>query len=64
MALVNRDAAMMVRDADAPTQLVETMLATVTDDEKTASLGTNVLSMALRDAAERIVDEAEIIMRK
>ena len=64
MALVNRDAAMMVRDADAPTQLVETMLATVTDDEKTASLGTNVLSMALRDAAERIVDEAEKIMRK
>ena len=64
LALVNRDAAMMVRDADAPTQLVETMLATVTDDEKTASLGTNVLSMALRDAAERIVDEAEKIMRK
>ena len=64
MALVNRDAAMMVRDADAPTQLVETMLATVTDKEKTASLGTNVLSMALRDAAERIVDEAEKIMRK
>ena len=64
MALVNRDAAMMVRDADAPAQLVETMLATVTDDEKTASLGTNVLSMALRDAAERIVDEAEKIMRK
>ena len=64
MALVNRDAAMMVRDADAPTQLVETMLATITDDEKTASLGTNVLSMALRDAAEHIVDEAEKIMRK
>ena len=64
MALVNRDAAMMVSDADAPTRLVETMLATVTDDEKTASLGRNVLAMALRDAAERIVDEAEKIMKK
>lgn len=64
MALVNRDAAMMVSDADAPTQLVPTMLTTVIDDEKTASLGKNVLSMALRDAAERIVDEAEKIMKR
>ena len=64
LALVNRDAAMMVRDADAPTQLVATMLTTVLDDEKTASLGKNVLSMALRDAAERIVDEAEKIMKR
>jgi UDP-N-acetylglucosamine--N-acetylmuramyl-(pentapeptide) pyrophosphoryl-undecaprenol N-acetylglucosamine transferase len=64
LALVNRDAAMMVRDADAPTELVATMLTTVLDDEKTASLGKNVLSMALRDAAERIVDEAEKIMKR
>lgn len=64
LALVNRDAAMMVSDADAPTQLVPTMLTTVIDDEKTATLGKNVLSMALRDAAERIVDEAEKIMKR
>ena len=62
MALVNHDAAIMVADADAVSTMVETMLATVIDDEKTASLGRNVLKMALRDAAEHIVDEVEKII--
>jgi UDP-N-acetylglucosamine--N-acetylmuramyl-(pentapeptide) pyrophosphoryl-undecaprenol N-acetylglucosamine transferase len=59
---VNRDAAMMVTDADAAEHLVGTMLVTVMDSEKTASLGRNVLQMALRDAAEHIVDEVEKII--
>ena len=62
LALVNRDAAMMVTDADAAEHLVGTMLDTVMDSEKTASLGRNVLQMALRDAAEHIVDEVEKII--
>ena len=53
----------MVTDADAGTQLVETMLATVADDAKTASLGNHVLQMALRDAAEHIADEVEKIIK-
>ncbi len=65
MALVNRDAAMMVTDAEASSRLVSTMLSTVVDEEMTATLSRNVQQMALRDAAERIVDEAEkIIDRK
>ena len=64
LALVNRDAAMMVSDADASSQLVDMMLATVTDSERIATLGDNVSKMALHDAAERIVDEvAKIIGR-
>lgn len=64
LALVNRDAAIMVRDADASSQLVDTMLATVIDSDHIASLSNNVSKMALRDAAERIVDEvAKIIGR-
>ena len=62
LALVNRDAAIMVTDAEAGAQLVDTMLATVVDEVKTAELGNNVLQMALRDAAERIVDEVEKII--
>ena len=62
LALSTRDAAIMVTDADAAAQLVNTMLETVADEAKTASLGTNVLKMALRDAAERIVDEVEKIV--
>lgn len=63
LALSTRDAAIMVTDADAGTQLVSTMLATVADEAKTASLGKNVLEMALRDAAEHIVDEIEKIIQ-
>jgi len=64
LALVNRDAAMMVSDADASSQLVDMMLATITDGERIATLGENVSKMALHDAAERIVDEvAKIIGR-
>lgn len=64
LALSTRDAAIMVKDADAATQLVDTMLATVADGEKIASLGSHVLQMALRDAAERIVDEVENIIER
>ena len=62
LALVNRDAAMMVSDADASSQLVDMMLATVTDSERIATLGENVSKMALHDAAERIVDEVAKII--
>jgi UDP-N-acetylglucosamine:LPS N-acetylglucosamine transferase len=54
----------MVTDADASACLVDTMLATVTDNDRIANLGSNVSQMALRDAAEHIVDEVEkIILR-
>ena len=62
LALVNRDAAIMVTDADATAQLVDTMLSTVVDESRIATLSNNVLQMALRDAAENIVDEVEKII--
>ena len=62
LALVNRDAAMMVSDADAAANLVDTMLATASDTDRIERLGSNVSQMALRDAAERIVDEVEKII--
>ena len=61
-ALVNHDAAIMVRDADAVSQLVDVMLDTVVDTPRIAQLGANVEKMALRDAAEHIVDEVEKII--
>ena len=64
LALSTRDAAIMVTDAEAGQQLVDTMLATVGDADKITALGNNVLQMALRDAAERIVDEVEKIIEK
>ena len=61
-ALVSRGAAIMVTDAEAGQSLVPTMIDTVADEEVTASLANNVGQMALRDAAERIVDEVEKII--
>lgn len=64
MALVNRQAAIMVTDADAADNLVDTMLDTVTDADAIMALGKNVEQMALRDAAEHIVDEVEKIIER
>lgn len=64
LALANRDAAIMVTDAEAPEKLVDTMLATVNDEDKLHSLSANVLRMALLNSAERIVDEVEKIINE
>lgn len=64
LALANRDAAIMVTDAEAPEKLVDTMLATVNDEDKLHSLNANVLRMALLNSAERIVDEVEKIINE
>ena len=56
-ALVSHNAAIMVRDADAAEQLVDTMLRTVADADVLRTLSDNVATMALRNSAERIVDE-------
>ena len=61
-ALVSRNAAIMVADADAAGSLVDTMLNTVVDADKLIELGRNVEKMALRDAAEHIVDEVDRII--
>lgn len=56
LALVNRNAALMITDANAPEQLVATMLRTAGNDDTINTLAANVKEMALPNAAERIVD--------
>jgi UDP-N-acetylglucosamine:LPS N-acetylglucosamine transferase len=51
-----------VPDADAASSLVTTMLELATDSARIEMLSRNVKAMALRDAAERIVDEVEKII--
>jgi UDP-N-acetylglucosamine--N-acetylmuramyl-(pentapeptide) pyrophosphoryl-undecaprenol N-acetylglucosamine transferase len=57
MALVRKDAAMIVRDADAPEQLMTTALDLVHDSAHIATLEKNALAMALTNAAQVICDE-------
>ena len=57
MALVNRQAALYVRDADAPKEVITLALATVNDTQKLQSLHDNILKMALPNSASIIADE-------
>ena len=57
MALVNKHAALFMRDADAPEQLIPLALETVVDTEKLKTLGENASAMALRDSARIIAEE-------
>jgi len=57
MALVNVDAALYVKDSEAPAQLLPTAVATVNDPQKLESLKENILKLALPDSAEIIAKE-------
>jgi UDP-N-acetylglucosamine--N-acetylmuramyl-(pentapeptide) pyrophosphoryl-undecaprenol N-acetylglucosamine transferase len=57
LALANRDAALYVRDADAPDTLLQLAVETVADEAKLRSLSENVLKMALPDSANIIAKE-------
>ncbi len=57
MALVNRKAALMVTDADAPQQLVNEVLVLMKDEKHRNELKKNISEMARMDATEKIVDE-------
>ena len=57
MALVRKDAAMMVKDSDAAEKLMPAACALIEDVEKTALLEKNIAKLALRDAAMTIADE-------
>lgn len=57
MALVNKDAAIYVKDADAPQVLLKQAIEVVQNDEKLASLSKNILKLGLKDSADIIADE-------
>ena len=57
LALANRDAAIYVKDADAPATLLRLAIDTVNDEQKLRSLSENVLKLALPDSAEIIAKE-------
>lgn len=57
MALVNKDAAIYVKDADAPDTLLQTAIDTVTDNAKLATLSENIKKLGLKDSANVIADE-------
>lgn len=57
LALVNKQAAVYIKDAEAPEKLINTALSIVTDESKLNELHQNILGMALKNSAERIAEE-------
>ena len=57
LALVNKEAALYVKDAEAATALIPLALATVGDEARLAALSKNILTLAFHNSAEVIADE-------
>lgn len=64
LALVDKEAALYVKDADAPSQLITLALTTIKDEEKLTQLRTNILTLAHHHAAEVIADEVIALAMK
>lgn len=64
LALVHKDAAVMIADKDAEKDLVPTALKIVHDDERLCTLSRNIETLAQRHSADRIVDEIVKIIDK
>ena len=57
MAIVNKDAAKIVLDADAPAKLRDEILNTIRNEDECTRLSANILTLAKTDAVEIIVRE-------
>ena len=64
LALVNKDAALYVKDAEAPALLMPLAIDTVKDDAKLQTLSENILKMALPDSAEIIAKEVVSLAKR
>lgn len=62
MALVKKDAAVMIADQDAVCNLIPEALLLVMNEQRLETLRTHILRMALPDSANKIVDEIEKII--
>ena len=57
MALVNKQAALYVKDAEAPEKVISLALETVQNEQALRSLSENILKLALPNSADIIADE-------
>jgi UDP-N-acetylglucosamine--N-acetylmuramyl-(pentapeptide) pyrophosphoryl-undecaprenol N-acetylglucosamine transferase len=57
MALVNKQAAVLVKDIDAYDKLVSTALQLIENENTLQDLHTNILTLALPDSAKLIAQE-------
>lgn len=64
LALVNKGAAIYVKDADAENQLLDTAIQTVQDPEKLKELSNHIARLAFKDSAKVIANEVCLLAEK
>jgi len=64
MALVRKDAAVLVKDVEAKEQLIPTLLKTIKDKQLCERLHNNILTLAQTDSARRIAQEVMKLAKK
>ena len=64
MALVDKDAAVLVRDSDAMIKLIPAALALIRDEHRLTTLHNNILTLAQHDSARRIAEAVIKLARK
>ena len=57
MALVNKEAAVLVKDVEAAERLIPTALELIKDEKRLQTLHENILQLAQKDSAKRIAEE-------
>ncbi len=62
-ALVEKNAAVLVKDADSMNNLVDTALVLMSDNERKNTLGTNISRLAIRDSAKIIAQHVLSIIK-
>ena len=64
LALLRKDAAVMIKDAVAKEQLVPEALKLIHNDEALSTLSRNIAKLAQKDSANRIADEVMKLVKK
>jgi len=64
MALVKKDAAILIKDGEAIEKMIPETLCLLSDEKKMAALSKNILKLAEKKSAERIVQEVSNLLSK
>lgn len=64
LALVDKDAAIYVKDVDAPSEVIRLAIETVNNDARLCELSNNIKELALPNSAEIIADEVVRMVQK
>ena len=64
MALVNKGAGLLVKDADAQTHLITELIKLINDDERRHQFTVNIAALAIPDAAQRIASEVMSLINR